>query len=595
MTTRSETPPLAGWLRAVPLAVAAAQVVPLSAEVAPTEPIVRRVEIRSDVELEDPQQTLDLIALRPGEPFRSEAVRESLRNLQAAGEAGEMEAYAVPFEDGVQVSFALWAKVWVEEVRLEGEFGLKVSELRRLLPQQAEQPLLESRILRGIYRLQDLYQAEGYLNARVRLEMDVDGRRKRATVTYRIDSREPATVASVDFECDLGPFDADRLRERLHAAAGRRFREETVDTDAERLEGFLLEQGHRLAVVEPPRRQVDPEGRQVALVYPVSVGPRFEIRVLGADQKLLAKRKLLPLQGRERFDEAALLQALEKLRSHYQERGHYRVRIDRSEERSEDLVRLLLSIDPGPVYQLESIRFEGNHEIAAGELEAVILTSTRRRLAGGSGRLVDRVLAEDLAALKSFYRLKGYRSVEVGPPQIESRDERLAVIIPIREGPQQRAVQVAMFGAQALDAGDLLRQLPLKAGGPFHPRLLEESLERIRASYEEQGYESTQVAPTLDWNSDGTRVDVTLRVLEGPRSTVDRIIVRGNRRTRSAILRRTIGLEPGEPLNTSRLLEVQRNLYSLGIFSRVEVDRAPGTPFSGQRDVLIRVEEGDRQ
>ena len=77
------------------------------------------------------------------------------------------------------------------------------------------------------------------------------------------------------------------------------------------------------------------------------MGPRIEVEVLGVDRQVLAKRKLLPLQGRERFDEAALLQSLEKLRTYYQEQGHYRVQIDRREERGEDLLRLILAIDPG--------------------------------------------------------------------------------------------------------------------------------------------------------------------------------------------------------------------------------------------------------
>jgi outer membrane protein insertion porin family len=40
---------------------------------------------------------------------------------------------------------------------------------------------------------------------------------------------------------------------------------------------------------------------------------------------------------------------------------------------------------------------------------------------------------------------------------------------------------------------------------------------------------------------------------------------------------------------------VQRNLYRLGTFSRVEVRRAPGVPFKGERDILVNLEEGKRR
>ncbi len=147
----------------------------------------------------------------------------------------------------------------------------------------------------------------------------------------------------------------------------------------------------------------------------------------------------------------------------------------------------------------------------------------------------------------------------------------------------------------AIDRAALRSALPLKAGGPFHPRLLDETLDLVRARYEQEGYAYAQVSASTDWNPDHTLVDIRLQVIEGPRQVAANVIIRGNQRTATAVVRMLAGISPGEPLSRRRLLEVQRNLYRLGVFSRVDVTLAPTGESVRQRDVVIEVEEGRNQ
>src|SRR5687768_17719934 len=43
-------------------------------------------------------------------------------------------------------------------------------------------------------------------------------------------------------------------------------------------------------------------------------------------------------------------------------------------------------------------------------------------------------------------------------------------------------------GVRSLDEAALRKSLPLQAGGPFHPSLLEETLDVLRGRYEQEGY-----------------------------------------------------------------------------------------------------------
>ena len=245
---------------------------------------VGRVEIRSDAPLGRVQDVEELVEIRVGDVFDPAAVARSLRALQASGLAGEIEAFTLPSEDGgMDVAFALWKRVQVQEVRIEGESGIKEVELRAVLEVRPAQPLYETQVVRGVYRLQELFEENGYLEARVRVAVDVDDELKLAEVVYHIDSGTPFVVGSVSFDGEISPFGKEELLERLRAGPEERYSERKVRADAERLEQWLIQQDYRLGLVERAREEIDWENQRVNLVYPISLGPRFEIEVTGTD------------------------------------------------------------------------------------------------------------------------------------------------------------------------------------------------------------------------------------------------------------------------------------------------------------------------
>lgn len=556
-------------------------------------PVVRAVELRSDIA--EAGELRELVTVRPGDAYSEPAVSRSLRNLNLSGLVGEAAAYRREVADGVELVFTLWGRVAVDEVVLEGELGLPETTLRGAIAQGARVPLYEDRVFRSVYHLQDLYRERGYLEASVRVRVDEDTERKRARVTFRLESGPRARVGRVLFDGDLGPYSGEDLSARLRARAGSGYDEATVRRDRLRLESWLVGEGYRTASVGAAAVDYGRETQAVDLTYPVRLGPRFEFEVVGAERDRLVKEGLLPFMNGERYDEALAVAAVEDLVARYQQRGHYRVSVERSDSTEEGVRRVTFTIAPGPVYELTDVILDGNEAVPDGVLLPLMRTTPKRLLSPGSGRLVDAWLEEDLRNLRSFYALQGYAERRVGPPRVdEPKPGRLVVRVPVTEGPRRLVADLVVEGVEALDRAALLRSLPLAAGGPFHPQLLEESLEEIRARYQDAGYPATQVSATETWNLDRSLVSIHLAVLEGPRTVVDRVVVRGWERSRPEFIRRVTGLRTGEPVNRRLLLEAQRNLYALGAFSRVDIALVPGTPYESRRDVLVRVQEGKR-
>ena len=560
---------------------------------APTGPIITVVEVRSDAPLDESLNLDDLIEVEVGEPLRDVAVRRTLRNLQATGNAANLELYTRddPESGGVVAVIVFRAVVQVEDVRIVGKLGLSRDDLRRAVPQGVAQPLSEEQVLRGVFSLKDLYEANGYFKSQVRVAVSTDPVRLRAVVTYQVESGPRAIVRTIAFSQPVAPFEPATLVRQLRLKPGDGYSSREAREDADRLRDWLVSQRYGAARVDPPSEEHD-EQDNVKLTYPIEIGPKISLQVIGADEKTLRRKGLLPFLGEAGYDEALVLQAVGRIKSEYQRQGHYDVKVTTEEKSTNGELQLTFRIDPGPVYTLKQIDFEGNEQIPAPDLMAHMTTSSRSLLRPGSGRLVDAELNDDLENLRRYYALSGFPKATVGTAAVERQGSELRLVIPIQEEVRQRVVNLSFQGIENLDEKALRRSLPLREGGPFHSVLLDNALDTLRGAYAAAGYPQAQVSARQDWNPDHTLVDVVFEILEGQPRLANRIIVRGNRKTRGEVIRRTMDLERGDPISDTKLLEIERNLYRLGIFSRVDVELVPAGLDASERDVLARVEEG---
>ncbi|HSG40142.1 MAG TPA: POTRA domain-containing protein, partial [Thermoanaerobaculia bacterium] len=299
------------WLVLGLLAVGPVLAQPPAVPPEPPGPVVAAIEIRSDAPLDEDLDLEELIETEVGQPLSEEDVRHTLRNLQASGTASEIEIYTRedPEAGGVVVVLVFRAVVQVEEVRVTGQLGLPLEDLRRAIPQRNGEPLSEEQVLRGVYALQDAYEQAGYFNATSRVAVATDESRRRAVVTYTVKSGPRATVDTVAFSRPVDPLQPADLVEQLRLKPGEPFSRRLAREDAETLQNWLIGQRYSAALVDPPQEEYTPETNSVKLTYPVEVGPKISVRIVGAEEKTLRRRGLLPFLGDSGYDEALLLQA----------------------------------------------------------------------------------------------------------------------------------------------------------------------------------------------------------------------------------------------------------------------------------------------
>ena len=575
---------------------------PVAAQpVLPPGAVVGAIEVRADEEV-DRERLAGHIELKVGAAFDPAALRRTLSNLHADGAFAEAEALARPGQQPGELVLVLVlrSRPRIAAIEFSGQLGLKERLLRQRQELRVDAPFQPEKRAAGEKALAELYRRSGYFEARVSSTLVQVGPH-RVSVQYSLQSGPRAKVGRVGFTGNLAPLAEEQLRAPLKLREGANFDRDRLDSERRRLRRFLVRAGYLQATVEPATETYDAARAAVDLTFELEVGPRVEVAVVGERLEKLRKRGLLSFFDDTPLDEISLEQSRQRILADLQQRGFYQAKVTARLVRVDEAnLRVELTLERGPSFRLGELHFDGVAAVDPAALRRLMSVAPRQPFLPGSGIVTDAELDADLANLTSYYRLQGFGQAKVGPPSFEITPPepgegrgRLALHLPIEEGPRQRVVDIVLDGVALFEREELLAKLPLRRGGPFHPLLLDDSINVLRALYEEEGYAFAQVEPKLEWNSDGTLVDVLLTLDEGPQLLLDRLILRGQVHTDPQLITRSAGLAPGSIVSRRRLVRAQRDLYRLGIFSRVEVKLAPAGDSGGRRDVFVEVQEAN--
>lgn len=559
---------------------------------------ITQVNFRADANV-DTSTLGQYVTLRPGQPVTIRELQSSIKNLFATGNYRDVRVDAAPAEGGVVLTFALFLNYRVADVDFEGIRGGDRTRAERALQFRTGEVLSLNAVDDSATSIREELERLGYLEATVDPETTFDRARSSANVTFHVTPGPQATIGEVLITGDTAPFTTAELIGRMRRGPGRTFRLVDARGDAERIKNFLVRRDHRRADVDFQGQTYDAERNSVTLRYNVVVGPKVRVEVTGIDRK--AVRRWLPFDRNQEYSEDTIERAADEITTGLQQRGYFNATVD-TESRVDTATNTWVTtfdVHPGERYRLADVTFSGNIKVPDKELRGVVATSTR----GGVRRIVAALfrrptgmtreqLSDDQESLESYYRLQGFSEATAGTPVVATRaDGTMTVDFPVNEGPQTLVASVQVEGTGQVDADDLpARQL--EPGAPLNPQVLHDDVVAIQTFYAERGNVEVQVAPRVDVSEDKSSAVVTYVITEGPEIKVDEVIVRGNTYTDSEVILRKSDIEKGDPFSYTSILGAQRDLYRLGIFSRVEIQPEQTGTTVGDRDIVIQVEEG---
>jgi outer membrane protein insertion porin family len=142
-----------------------------------------------------------------------------------------------------------------------------------------------------------------------------------------------------------------------------------------------------------------------------------------------------------------------------------------------------------------------------------------------------------------------------------------------------------------LDEASLRPLVRLSAGEVYNGDLVEKTVDALTKEVGKHGYPFTQVRPRGDRDPATRTVTIAFVLDEGPRVYIERIVVRGNTRTRDYVVRREFELGEGDAYNRVLIDRAERRLNNLGYFKKVKITNEPG---STQDRVIVVVDVEDQ-
>ena len=294
------------------------------------------------------------------------------------------------------------------------------------------------------------------------------------------------------------------------------------------------------------------------------------------------------------------------MRQLYSEEGFFLADVDYELKRipgDTNQVDVVFKIDEGAEVEVRRISFVGNKELPAAELRKIMQTNETGMFSFLSDRnkFSRSAFDEDLTRVQAWYYDKGYLQMRPGRPTVELTADRafVDITIPVEEGPRFR---IREFDVMETDGAgnevetvapkaELREMVRLKAGDWFSRSKIAEGIEEISRTYRDSGYALVEMVPGTDLDEANHLVDVTINILRGPLVYIQRLHVRGNTKTRDAVIRREFRLSEGDLYNQSRLEDGRALVNQLGYFERVDVSEEEGT---ARDQMVINVEVAEK-
>lgn len=546
---------------------------------------------------------VERIPVAIGDPYRRSAIREALRTLDRTGRFADIRVDAIPQSgSGVALIFLVRENYFVGAVDVHGvDEPPGESELDAATRLELGQPFSEAALQQAIANIRLLLEDNGIAEVRITPRVRQDTTTHQVAIDFVVEHARSARIGQVEFTGDT-VFPAARLLKQAGLKPGKRATARRLERGLDRLRRVYFEKGYLTAQVSLAGRQFRKTGNPrsptvVDLTLKIAAGPRVEVEVHGVKLSKSQLRQLLPVYEERTVDEDLLAEGLRNLREFLERSGYFDTEVTYSLERSPDKNELHLHYVavPGSQRRLVGVEFRGSSYFPRDLLAERIRIRPAAFLA--LGHFSRELLRRDEESIRELYRANGFENVKVTGEVADDaggKEGKLFVTFVIEEGAQTRVKQLSLAGNRALDDEQLLAVIGSTSGQPYSEFNVASDRDNILALYYNEGFPHARFTYRFERNPDPHAVELHYEITEGAQEFIERILISGNEHTRAGIIHRELAIREGEPLSEGRIVETQRQLYNLGIFSKVTI--APQNPGTAEtrKTILINLEETKR-
>ena len=359
----------------------------------------------------------------------------------------------------------------------------------------------------------------------------------------------------------------------------------------------------------------------VVLTYIIQARPRIsDIKIEGNDKLSSSKlKKKVTSKVGDPLDEQKLFSDVQEMKKMYEKYGladtqvKYVLNIDEATGHG----AVTYHVDESTKVKISNIEFLGAQAFPQKVLRKQIKTRERWSLSWltGSGYFRQEEFDGDRDRLSDFYHGHGYLDFALKDVKLEHPDAKhLAVKYFLTEGNQYHVGDIKYTGNKVYTDAEIVaglkathafehskgqlgaHGLPMDSGAVFTPDGLAKDTDLVQDFYGSKGYVDISQGQALRVkrvpNLDHGTMDLEYEIAESVKSSVQRIDIRGNLKTKDKVIRRELAISPGDTLDMVRVKISKQRLEGLQYFSKVEATPEPTEPpIAGKKNLIVNVEE----
>jgi outer membrane protein assembly complex protein YaeT len=351
------------------------------------------------------------------------------------------------------------------------------------------------------------------------------------------------------------------------------------------------------ARVDLEKLDYDPSRLRVRPNLSVSPGPRVKVEAVQAKISHRTLKQYVPIFREHAVDNDLLAEGKRNLSEYFQSKGYYDVDVEiRSMPPSNDLETIDYVISQGPRYKLTHLSLKGNRYFKDDVLRERMFMQPAS-FSMRHGRYSEAFRRKDEENITNLYRANGFRDVKVHSVvdrTYQGKAGQVAVTLEIEEGEQWLVDEVTLNGMDQFNPEGVAGRLSSVAGQPFSEANLAVDRKEVLTYYYTRGFPDANFLAAWEPSGAPHHVNITYTVREGDRKYVRRVLTSGIERTRKSLIDKVITLEPGDPLSPVEQTNIQKGLYDLGIFARVDTAIQNPDGDTHSEYVLYNFEEANR-
>ncbi len=562
----------------------------------------------SEVRYEPPSQPVaraDLARLVPfksGAPLHVEEVRDAIKRLYGTGEYSNIEVEAVPDGERVALVFRTSEQWFVGPVEVHGKVKLPPSEgqLQNAARLELGTPFEDADLETATDGIRGLLQRNGLYLSKIDPKIDRDAEHQQVSMTFRVDSGKRARFTT-PVVIGNARVDADKVAKwaRYHGwFRWKQATQETTQRGLQNIRGKYNKQDRLTANVTLDHQDYLASENRVRATISADGGPKVKIATDGAKVSKSNLQKYVPVFDEETVNRDLLVSGVRNLRDYFQNRGYFDVQVDfTSQDKGADERDITYTVALGDRHKVVSVDVRGNRYFTGAQIRERIFTHTAGFIILRHGRYSEGFARRDEDAIKALYRDNGFRDVTVTLDTIDDYKGKtgdVAVTITIVEGPQYKVSTLKVDGIDRNDRDAIVSALASQPGQPFSETNVALDRNHILEIYQDAGYPEANFEYRVSPGPGDHELALQFTVLPGEPRIVRDVLITGLRSTRHRLIDPNILMKSGDPLSWTQMGRMQRRLYNLGVFDKVDMAIQNPQGDTEHKYVLYHLTEGHR-